>query len=124
VIKNFLLAVIIPEKFESWLNFASSPPLGYPGPDFPMWHLDEQETPSVRFGHCTPVLSLNSAVSPDPAVGWRRSRGQMDSFGTKSSSPLDRPSITDPQFTCSADWLKIQHNFFWFSNVVCPIWNR
>jgi hypothetical protein len=34
----------IPENFEPWLNFASSPPLGYPGPDFPLWHLDGRET--------------------------------------------------------------------------------
>lgn len=34
----------VPEKFEPWLNFSSSPPLGYPGPDFPLWHLDGQET--------------------------------------------------------------------------------
>lgn len=34
----------VPEKFEPWLNFASSPPLGYPGQDFPLWHLDGSET--------------------------------------------------------------------------------
>ena len=30
----------VPEKFEQWLNFAASPPLGYPAPDFPLWNLD------------------------------------------------------------------------------------
>jgi hypothetical protein len=34
----------VPEKFEPWLNFAASPPLGYPGLDFPLWHLDGRET--------------------------------------------------------------------------------
>ncbi len=34
----------VPEKFEPWLNFSSSPLLGYPGPDFPVWHLDGRET--------------------------------------------------------------------------------
>jgi hypothetical protein len=34
----------IPENFEPWLNFFSSPPLGLPGPDFPLWHLDGKET--------------------------------------------------------------------------------
>ena len=31
----------VPEKFEPWLNFDASPPLGYPAPDFPLWNLDK-----------------------------------------------------------------------------------
>ncbi len=34
----------VPEKFERWLNFKASPPLGEPAPDFPLWHLDGIET--------------------------------------------------------------------------------
>ena len=34
----------VPEKFEPWLNFEGSPPLGYPAPDFPLWYLDGRET--------------------------------------------------------------------------------
>lgn len=34
----------IPEKFEPWLNFENSPRLGAQAPDFPLWHLDGQET--------------------------------------------------------------------------------
>ncbi|MBI5291362.1 MAG: hypothetical protein HY872_05740 [Chloroflexi bacterium] len=34
----------IPAKFEPWLRFESSPPLGKPAPDFPLWHLNERET--------------------------------------------------------------------------------
>ncbi|MBI4789697.1 MAG: hypothetical protein HY782_21920 [Chloroflexi bacterium] len=34
----------IPAKFERWLNFAASPPLGEFAPDFPLWHLDGRET--------------------------------------------------------------------------------
>ena len=34
----------VPEKFEPWMNFASSPPLGEPAPDFPLIHLDESPT--------------------------------------------------------------------------------
>ncbi len=34
----------VPAKFESWLNFAASPRVGQPAPDFPLWHLDESET--------------------------------------------------------------------------------
>jgi hypothetical protein len=34
----------IPAKFEPWLNFSASPPLGSPALDFPLWHLDGRET--------------------------------------------------------------------------------
>jgi hypothetical protein len=34
----------IPTKFEPWLNFEASPPLGTPAPDFPLWHLDGTPT--------------------------------------------------------------------------------
>ncbi len=34
----------VPAKFEPWMNFAASPPLGQPAPDFPLWHLDGSET--------------------------------------------------------------------------------
>ena len=27
-------------KVMPWMRFESSPPLGRPGPDFPLWHLD------------------------------------------------------------------------------------
>ena len=32
------------EKVSPWLNFGESPPLGSPGPDFPLWSLDGEET--------------------------------------------------------------------------------
>ncbi len=34
----------ISEKFQPWLNFEASPPLGEPAPDFPLWDLDGRET--------------------------------------------------------------------------------
>ncbi len=34
----------VPEKFERWLNFDASPPLGKKAPDFPLWGLDGTET--------------------------------------------------------------------------------
>ncbi|MBT7990419.1 MAG: hypothetical protein HN769_11165 [Anaerolineae bacterium] len=34
----------IPKKFERWMKFDSSPSLGKPAPDFPLWHLDGSET--------------------------------------------------------------------------------
>lgn len=34
----------VSEKFEPWLNFENSPPLGQKAPDFPLWRLDRSET--------------------------------------------------------------------------------
>jgi hypothetical protein len=34
----------VPEKFEPWMNFDTSPPLGQRAPDFPLWNLDGNET--------------------------------------------------------------------------------
>lgn len=34
----------VPEKFEPWLDFENSPPLGRKAPDFPLWHQDGTET--------------------------------------------------------------------------------
>lgn len=34
----------VPEKFEPWLRFDESPPLGQPAPDFPLTHLDGATT--------------------------------------------------------------------------------
>jgi hypothetical protein len=34
----------VPEKFEQWLNFESSPNTGDLAPDFPLWHLDQTAT--------------------------------------------------------------------------------
>lgn len=34
----------VPEKFSRWMNFESSPPLGKPAPDYPVWLLDGCES--------------------------------------------------------------------------------
>lgn len=34
----------VPEKFERWLNFEASPPLGKKVPDFQLWYLDGMAT--------------------------------------------------------------------------------
>jgi hypothetical protein len=34
----------IPDKFEPWLNFKTSPPLGQAAPDYLLWNLDGEET--------------------------------------------------------------------------------
>lgn len=33
-----------PEKVLPWLNFANSPALGRPAPDFPLWRLEGSQT--------------------------------------------------------------------------------
>ena len=33
-----------PAKFEPWMNFAASPPLGEPAPDCPLWPLEGGES--------------------------------------------------------------------------------
>jgi hypothetical protein len=35
----------VPAKFEPWLRFDHSPPLGGPAPDFPLWQLDPAGRP-------------------------------------------------------------------------------
>lgn len=32
------------EKVSPWMNFAASPPLGQPAPDFPLWDLEGRAT--------------------------------------------------------------------------------
>ncbi len=34
----------VPVKFQPWLKFKDSPPLGETAPDFPLWNLDGSET--------------------------------------------------------------------------------
>jgi hypothetical protein len=34
----------VPEKFQRWMNFETSPALGQRAPDFPLWHLDGRAT--------------------------------------------------------------------------------
>ncbi len=34
----------VSEKFERWLNFTASPPIGKAVPDFPLWHFEGTET--------------------------------------------------------------------------------
>ncbi|HBY92374.1 MAG: hypothetical protein M5U01_17085 [Ardenticatenaceae bacterium] len=44
LLSRYNYAEFVPEKFEPWLNFEASPPLGRPAPDFPLWELDGSET--------------------------------------------------------------------------------
>lgn len=52
----------VPEKFERWLNFEASPPLGKGAPDFPLWRLDGRETrlSAVWSEHALTVVEFGS----------------------------------------------------------------
>jgi hypothetical protein len=44
LISRYNYDAFVPEKFEPWMNFESSPPLGQRAPDFSLWELDGAET--------------------------------------------------------------------------------
>ncbi len=52
----------VPAKFEPWMNFADSPILGEPAPDFPLWPLDGRETrlSAVWASHAYTVVEFGS----------------------------------------------------------------
>jgi hypothetical protein len=52
----------VPVKFEPWMNFANSPALGQPAPDFPLWSLNGDETclSDVWAGHAYTVVEFGS----------------------------------------------------------------
>jgi hypothetical protein len=52
----------VPEKFERWLNFDASPPLGRPAPDFPLWDLECNEITlsEVWSGHVYTIVEFGS----------------------------------------------------------------
>lgn len=44
LLSDYNYDTFVPEKFERWMNFDASPPLGRRAPDFPLWDLDGSET--------------------------------------------------------------------------------
>lgn len=44
VLSRYNYDAFVPEKFEPWMKFETSPPLGQQAPDFPLWRLDGSET--------------------------------------------------------------------------------
>jgi hypothetical protein len=43
LIRRYNYDAFVPEKFEPWMRFDESPPLGRPAPDFPLWDLEGRE---------------------------------------------------------------------------------
>jgi hypothetical protein len=48
LLRRYNYDAFIPENFEPWLNFAASPPLGQPAPDFLLWRLDDRHQTSLK----------------------------------------------------------------------------
>jgi hypothetical protein len=44
LVQRYNYDAFVPEKFEQWLNFDASPPLGQLVPDWTLWTLDENAT--------------------------------------------------------------------------------
>jgi len=44
LIEQYNYDAFIPTKFEPWMRFDQSPPLGEPAPNFALWRLEESET--------------------------------------------------------------------------------
>ena len=44
MIERYNYNEFVPQKFEPWMRFEESPPLGRPAPDFPLWDLEGRET--------------------------------------------------------------------------------
>ena len=62
LLTHYNYEAFVPEKFSRWMNFDASPPVGSPAPDFPLWHLDEQETrlSTIWSGHAFTVIEFGS----------------------------------------------------------------
>lgn len=52
----------VPAKFEPWMRFHESPPLGQRAPDFPVWSLEGSETSlgEVLAAHVYTVVEFGS----------------------------------------------------------------
>ena len=51
------------EKIDPWMRFSASPPLGQPGPDFPLWRLEDRRQTSLSAlwsGHRYLVVEFGS----------------------------------------------------------------
>lgn len=48
LLKQYNYDEFVPEKFDRWMRFDESPPLGVKGPSFPLWRLDDRAETSLR----------------------------------------------------------------------------
>lgn len=62
LLSSYNYDAFVPEKFERWLNFDTSPPLGRPARDFPLWDLGGNEIAlsKVWSGHVYTVVEFGS----------------------------------------------------------------
>ena len=62
IVEQYNYDEFVPEKFEPWMRFADSPPVGSRIPDFPLWNLDRSET-SLKAeinGHTYTIVEFGS----------------------------------------------------------------
>lgn len=48
LIQRYNYDAFVPEKFTPWMRFDESPPLGQPGPSFPLWQLEDHSETSLE----------------------------------------------------------------------------
>lgn len=48
LLKRYNYDSFVPEKFEPWMRFDQSPPLGETTPDFSLWQLDDRAETTLR----------------------------------------------------------------------------
>ncbi len=47
LLRRYNYDAFTPEKFEPWMRWDESPPLGNPAPDFTLWRLDDRAATSL-----------------------------------------------------------------------------
>ncbi len=47
LVERYNYDAFVPHKFEPWLRFEASPPLGKPAPSFPLWRLEDRSETSL-----------------------------------------------------------------------------
>jgi hypothetical protein len=47
LIQRYNYDSFVHDKFMPWMRFETSPPLGEPAPDFPLWDLEGEEIPLI-----------------------------------------------------------------------------
>jgi hypothetical protein len=48
LLQRYNYDAFIPAKFEPWMRFAESPPLGQPATSFPLWNLTDQSETNLQ----------------------------------------------------------------------------
>jgi hypothetical protein len=63
LISSYNYDEFVQAKFERWMNFEASPPLGHSAPDFPLWQLEDRKEvrlSSILTCHAYTVVEFGS----------------------------------------------------------------